>query len=161
MNIKTTVHIFILFLINSNALGETWIDIDGSMDVTIEMSGDEQSNSDHIVKIRDLDNFEYFDYIYNKIKNNEINDDNNLRLKIGFDVENSALDLIFLKSFKAYEENEHKVIELTTINALFTLNAFNFMLDKGAKSKLYVGDNHKYFTVLLNKWHEYKDKQPI
>jgi hypothetical protein len=157
--ITTNLKFILFFLISSvfisNVFAHTWIDVDGLMDVSIEMTDEETITYHHKVTIRDFNNFEYFNYIYEKIQEEELDDENILQLRIGFEGENIATDLIFVNYFRAFEEDDYKVIELTTKNSLFTLNAFEYMLNAGARLKMSLSDNEKYFSVLLNKWHEY------
>jgi hypothetical protein len=127
-------------------LGETWVDKDGKMDVSIDYE---------TITIRDYNNFEYFDYIYGQITNDAFNDENIFQLRIGFDVtDNIATDFIPSSSVEAYEEHGLKVIKIETYGSIFAINAFQFLLDQGMRLELSVSDKNFYFSVLLSKWHE-------
>jgi len=158
--IKYFFYTIVALFFNTNANADTWIDKNGLMDVSIDMLIG-QPTFNHKVIIRDFNNFEYFEYIYKKIERGEFSEGNILQLRIGFEIENIATDFIPIKTSKVYEEKNHKVIEITTTNSLFSLNAFEFMLNAGARLKLSVSDNDKYFAVILNKWHEYNEKLSI
>ena len=58
--------VFFLLTIIPFSFADTWVDEDGLMDVSIEI-WEEGEIYEYLVTIRDYNNFEYFDYIYEQI----------------------------------------------------------------------------------------------
>jgi hypothetical protein len=148
--------VFFLLTIIPFSFADTWVDEDGLMDVSIEI-WEEGEIYEYLVTIRDYNNFEYFDYIYEQIIENKINDENLLILKVGMDIpgfDGEASDIVFHNKVEAFEENGYKTIRLQTFNSIYMLYSYKYFLEKGMNMRMSVQDNNRFFAVTLSKWHE-------